>query len=125
MSCILLVDDYQVFTTALATTLRRHGVEAITAADGVEALAVLRFTRPSVIVLDLAMPELDGLELLQMLRQHPDWRDIPVVVLTALTGKEPERAKELGASLVLRKAHVSLKEIVEHVLALTPREAAA
>lgn len=78
---VLVVDDDQIIRTIVSEHLRRRGYEVEEAADGVEALDVIRQAPPDVVVTDLGMPRLDGLGLLRELtKSNPD---LPAIVLTA------------------------------------------
>jgi two-component system, OmpR family, response regulator ResD len=93
---ILVVDDDSNVSDVVATYLRRAGMDVEVVADGVTALAALRRTRPDLVVLDLMLPGMSGLEVCVRLREsHPT---LPVVMLTAL-GEESDRIAglELGA----------------------------
>ncbi|MGE5603208.1 MAG: response regulator transcription factor [Nitrososphaerales archaeon] len=81
---ILLVDDEPTLLDTLALNLRSSGYNVVTAADGAAALEVARAESPDLIVLDLMMPELDGLTVCRTLRQVSD---TPILVLTARTGE--------------------------------------
>ena len=77
---VLLVDDEELFRETLAKLLRRRGLEVATASDGEAALAVVQEQAPEVVVLDLRMPGMDGIETLRRIKRHrPDTR---VVMLT-------------------------------------------
>ena len=88
MKTVLVVDDESSVRLALAAGLtdRRRGVKVATAANGVEAVAVLEAERVDLVLTDLRMPEMDGFELLAHLRRH--FASVPVVVMTALGGNE-------------------------------------
>lgn len=81
---ILLVDDEPTLLATLALNLRASGYEVVTASDGAAALEVARTESPDLIVLDLMMPELDGLTVCRTLRQVSE---TPILVLTARTGE--------------------------------------
>ncbi len=81
---ILLVDDEPTLLETLALNLRASGYEVVTASDGVAALETARTEEPDLIVLDLMMPELDGLTVCRSLRQVSE---TPILVLTARTGE--------------------------------------
>jgi DNA-binding response OmpR family regulator len=99
---ILLVDDEPAITSNLAPFLERAGFDAVTAADGEQALACIADSAPDLIVLDVLMPRLDGRETLRRLRQADNWT--PVVLLTQV-GESTERAMALeeGADDYLNK----------------------
>jgi DNA-binding response OmpR family regulator len=81
---ILLVDDEPTLLATLALNLRASGYDVVTASDGATALEIARTESPDLIVLDLMMPELDGLTVTRTLRQVSD---TPILVLTARTGE--------------------------------------
>jgi DNA-binding response OmpR family regulator len=81
---ILLVDDEPTLLDTLALNLRASGYDVVTASDGAAALEAARSESPDLIVLDLMMPELDGLTVCRTLRQVSD---TPILVLTARTGE--------------------------------------
>lgn len=81
---ILLVDDEPTLLETLALNLRTSGYEVVTASDGAAALEMANSESPDLIVLDLMMPELDGLTVCRSLRQVSD---TPILVLTARTGE--------------------------------------
>jgi CheY-like chemotaxis protein len=93
---ILVVDDDRDIRDSLIETLEDHGFRATGAANGAEALEVLRTSpdRPSLILLDLMMPVMDGLEFREQQRKHPSWAHIPVVVISAYSDVEA-RARSL------------------------------
>jgi len=77
---ILVVDDDPKIVTLVRTYLEREGLSVITAGDGRAALAAVGATPPRLIVLDLMLPELDGLALLRIVRERTE---IPIVILSA------------------------------------------
>ena len=80
---VLVVDDEEYITDLVAVGLRFVGFEVETASDGRDAMAKLAATTPDLVVLDISMPELDGLEVLQRMRR--DGINVPVIFLTAPT----------------------------------------
>jgi len=117
---ILLVDDEKDFLELLAQHLKRNDFEFITAGDGMEALNKARRFLPDVILLDLMLPDLDGLSVCDILRNQASTADIPVILLTALAG-EMARLNGLasGANHYLCKPvnMVELRDCVENALA--------
>ena len=116
---VLIVDDEPQVRDIVATYLERDGFEVRTAPDGEAALAAIRARRPDAMVLDLMLPKLNGLAVLQLLRDGGD--DVPVIVLSA-KGKEHERVAglELGADDYLAKP-ASPREIAARVRAVLRR----
>ena len=84
METILIVEDNPRMQETLSTVLRLKGFQTLTAYNGVEALDVLRLRTPDLMLLDLMMPVMGGLELLKVLRDTPQWKDLPVVVLSLI-----------------------------------------
>ena len=120
MAVIFVVDDYEVHREALRSFLRRRGHEVVTAADGAEALEQLKTRRPDLMVLDLWMPNVDGLAVLTALRDSGD-APVPVIVTTATTdGETLRRASELGARQVLLKTQYSLAALADLIVRALP-----
>ena len=116
MPTILVVDDEPSARNAILRLLKHEGYEATAAENGRAALDVLGVTPPDLILLDLMMPELDGLEMLEILQKHPQWKALPVVVLTAMSDTHTiRRAEQLGAREYLVKATFSLADMLGHV----------
>jgi two-component system KDP operon response regulator KdpE len=90
---LLLIDDEQRFARALAISLRPHGYTVEVATTGEEGLALAASTHPDVVVLDLGLPGMDGLEVLEGLRA---WSRVPVLVLSA-RHNEPSKVEALDA----------------------------
>jgi len=91
------------------------GYQVVIAANGVEALACAHKVRPDLILMDIQMPEMDGLEAMRRLRADPQLRPIPVIVLTALAMPgDRERCLTAGANDYLTKP-VSLKQLAQSV----------
>ncbi|MBU6282451.1 response regulator [bacterium] len=101
---VLVVEDDADARDLISHLLRREGHDVVPAAGGAEALALLREVEVDVILLDVMMPEVDGLEVCRRLQQSPDLATIPVVLLTALDDMETRAAgMRLGVSEFLTK----------------------
>jgi CheY-like chemotaxis protein len=102
---ILLVDDDPDIREITQITLTDvGGWQTQVAASGAEAIALARSDPPDLILLDVMMPEMDGLETLRLLRSHAETRHIPIVFLTAkVQSADIERYLELGALGVIKK----------------------
>ncbi len=81
--CVLLCDDEFHILRAAEFKFRRAGFEVLCASDGVEALELVQNRVPDVIVTDCQMPRMNGLELIERLRQNERTRDVPILMLTA------------------------------------------
>ncbi len=99
---VLIVDDDPDIRDAVEECLRYEGYDVHSAADGRAALDTLEFgLKPDVILLDLMMPVLNGFDVLNALKTRPEWKSIPVVIVSANRGDEPEDLE--GAVSILRK----------------------
>jgi two-component system alkaline phosphatase synthesis response regulator PhoP len=118
MKTVLVVDDELKITRLLRDYLQQAGFRVVTAADGPAALTVARSERPDMIVLDLGLPGLDGLDVTRTLRKNSD---VPIIMLTA-RAEEADRivGLELGADDYLVKPF-SPKELVARVRAVLRR----
>jgi CheY-like chemotaxis protein len=95
---VLLVDDERAIRTICRFNLEGDGIAVVEAQDGVEALEQVRREQPSLVLLDVMMPGLDGWGVAKQLAADEDMRDIPVVFLSARAAQEDRlRAQELGA----------------------------
>ncbi|MDE7428804.1 MAG: response regulator [Lachnospiraceae bacterium] len=95
---ILIVDDISVNVTILENMLEHEGYGTMSALSVQEALELMKETKPSLILSDLSMPEIDGLEFCRMLKSDQSTRDIPFIFITVLnTSKEKEEAFTAGA----------------------------
>jgi DNA-binding response OmpR family regulator len=124
-SKILVVDDEPEAVELLEFNLKQAGFEVISAEDGAEALKKARSALPSLIVLDLMLPEVDGLEVCKMLRRDPATAGIPIIMLTAKAA-EMDRivGLELGAEDYITKPF-SPRELVLRVKKVLQRGSAA
>ena len=93
---VLLIDDDEVVRRSVRLALEPIGWQVGEAENGLVALDALSTSRPDVIILDLMMPKMDGFELLDELRARPQWRDIPVVVITAKDLTQQDRSRLNG-----------------------------
>lgn len=98
---VLVVDDNEGLVKLLERYLADQACRVVAAADGREGLRLAQEVMPNAIVLDVMMPEMDGWELLQRLRNHPLTADVPVIICSVID--DPGLAYSLGASLMLSK----------------------
>ena len=119
MAAILIVDDDLKVRKIEDTYLRMEGFETFTANNGAEALCVLDEKRVDLIVTDIIMPEMDGKELVRLLRSHNIW--IPVIVMASRSSfKDKRQLFELGADDYMTKP-VDLEELVMRIRAILRR----
>ena len=101
---VLVVDDEPEIVTFLATLLELEGIESQVATSAAAALSMLDRGLPNLVLLDIAMPDRDGLDLCRALKKDPRTRDVPVFVVSARPGKDVvERALAAGAEEFIRK----------------------
>lgn len=114
MAKVLVVDDEETMTRSLATLLRAEGYDVVTAVDGPQALAAAREQRPDLIVLDVMLPGLDGMEVCRQIRTRST---VPIIMLTAKTGEiDTVVGLEVGADDYVTKPF-SPRELVARVKA--------
>jgi len=101
---LLLVDDEPSIVKMVGKRLEVEGYEVLVAADGQEALAKARTEHPSLIILDLRLPKLNGYEVCTMLKQDPRYQKIPILMFTAKAQEKDEKLGiACGADAYLRK----------------------
>ncbi len=114
---VLVVDDDADTRLRLRHVLEKHGWSVAEADNGRAALEHVALALPRVILLDLAMPLMDGFEFIERLRERPGCGTVPVVVLTSLSLTMDDRRRLRGANQVLNKGNVSLDELTRKLLA--------
>jgi CheY-like chemotaxis protein len=113
---VLLVEDDRFLRRACEKSLRQQGYTVLTAADGEEALRAIQAGQPDLILLDILMPKVTGIEVLRALKSDEKTRAIPVVILTNSSKETDVREIEtLGAAGYLVKANLSLEELGHQV----------
>ncbi len=118
---ILVVDDEPGIVTIVRDYLDRAGFRVLTAGDGDTALRLARTERPSLVLLDLMLPGLDGLDVTRALRQDPSTSGLPLIMLTARVDESDRVAGlELGADDYITKPF-SPREVVARVRAVLRR----
>ena len=115
---ILLVEDSKFLRLATGRALTRAGYEMIFAGDGDEALLMAGEKRPDLILLDMMLPKMSGLEVLKALKKEPSTAAVPVVVLTGLSQTNAERLQRDGAFAFLAKADLALDQDAAPLLAV-------
>ena len=112
MRTILIVDDEPIIRQLFQTVLGQEGHTTLTATNGKDALRQMNGVKPDLILLDLMMPEMDGMTFLRLIRRNPDWKDIPVMVLSAIADRERiADAGALGVRDYLLKTGFSLAQL--------------
>lgn len=102
--CVLVVDDSPTIRKLLEITLRREGFQVVFAENGITTLAALTRHRPSLIILDIMLPAINGYQICQVIKRHPRCHGIPVIMLTGKDGAFAKvRGRIVGASEYLTK----------------------
>lgn len=116
MAKILIVEDDALLSKMYVSIFTSENYEVETAVDGQEGLDKAREVSPTLILLDIMMPKLNGMEVLRKLKADPALKDIPVVVLTNLAGDaDIQTALKLGAVRYIIKSENKPKEVEEIV----------
>ncbi len=124
MKTIALIEDSRLVRTLIERDLIRSGYRVITAADGENGLRLVKEHRPDVVLLDMLLPKIGGLEVLRSLKADQSTKKIPVVVLTGLSKGNAERLRGSGATAFFEKSDETLQSgsnnlirLIEEVLA--------
>lgn len=116
MKKILFIEDESALQKTFKNLLGKKGYEVISAFDGQSGLTLAKEEKPDLILLDLILPKLHGLDVLKKLKKDSQTKEIPIIVLTNL--EKPEhisQALELGATTYLVKVQYSLEEVLEKI----------
>ena len=118
----LVVDDSITMRRVSQRLLEKHGVRVLTARDGMDAVTVLQDHTPDVILLDIEMPRMDGYQFATHVRNDPDARDIPIIMITSRSGeKHRARAIEIGVNDYLSKPYQE-DQLIRAITGLLGRE---
>ena len=121
MATVLMIDDVPLFRDVVLHALQRAGHRVVCAANGAAAMEVLKTTRPDLILLDLAMPEMNGLSFLRQLRADKALGRTPVIVVSALSETpEVKEAMKIGVQGHLLKSRFSLEQLIAQVKRVAP-----
>jgi CheY-like chemotaxis protein len=113
---ILIVDDHPDSCEMLQRLVEKVGYRAHCVSSGGEALGFITAVRPRLVIVDLMMPEIDGLELLKMMKERDDLAGIPVIVYTGNSDPQlKERALTMGAIAYAIKGQSSLTQLLERI----------
>jgi two-component system phosphate regulon response regulator PhoB len=113
---VMIVEDDTVLANALSLALQNEGYELSLATDGEEAERMIQQEMPDLILLDLLLPIKNGFEVLKIMRQNPNTKDISVVILTNFEQETSiSEGKKLGAKDYIVKANVDIQDIPEIV----------
>jgi len=112
---VLIVEDNELNMKLFRDLLEAHGYETSGTSNGVEALDLVRTMRPDLILMDIQLPQVSGLEVTRWIKDDPELRAIPVVAVTAFAMKgDEERIREGGCEAYLSKP-ISVGKFIETV----------
>ena len=115
---VMVVDDSLTVRKATGRLLEREGYQVITAKDGVDALEQMKNVLPSILLVDIEMPRMDGFDLARHVRSDPVTRHLPIVVISSRTAdKHRNQAAQLGVNAFLGKPY-SEAELLRHIAEL-------
>lgn len=123
MALIVTVDDHEDVRALIATFLQRAGHTVITAADGATGLDRVREHRPDIVITDVDMPRMTGLQLCDAINQDPSLRHIPVMLVSGSIHPDDPRAEYAGAAALIGKPFVP-RQLLETLQRLLPGAAA-
>jgi DNA-binding response OmpR family regulator len=118
---ILIVDDERDFVELVQFRLAALGYEFIVANDGVQALSQARQFKPDLILLDILLPDLDGLSVCEILRRQPSTKKIPIIFMSALSGDVTKRTVAMHAEDFFTKP-LDLPRLEQRIADLLHRE---
>ena len=118
---ILIVDDENDFIELLQYKLAGYGYELIVANDGVHALSQARTLKPNLILLDILLPDLDGLSVCEILRRQPATKKIPIIFMSALSSDVTKRTVAMQADDFFTKP-LDLERLQLRIAGLLQRE---
>ncbi len=113
---ILIAEDESVLLGALQEKFAREGYEVLSVSDGVQALAIATTRHPDLLILDIIMPKMDGLEVLHALRTQSDWgRRVPIIILTNVEseGRSLKSIREDSPAYYLMKSEWPIDRVVQ------------
>lgn len=116
MTEILIVEDEQILVDVLESRLTKEDYQVEITKNGEQGLEVMKNNEPDLILLDIVMPKMDGLEVLEEMNKTPDLREIPVIVISNSSQEaELEKAKQLGAEDCIIKTEFDPQQVVNKV----------
>ena len=112
---VLIVEDNELNMKLFRDLLEAHGYETSGTSNGIEAIDLVRKMRPDLILMDIQLPQVSGLEVTKWIKDDPELRSIPVVAVTAFAMKgDEERIREGGCEAYLSKP-ISVGKFIETV----------
>jgi CheY-like chemotaxis protein len=113
---VLIVEDDNFVAEVYSTKLLEMGHEVIITQNGEEGLNMLKENLPDLILLDIIMPVMGGIEMLEEIKKREEWKKIPVILLTNIGEKDSiQKAQNLGVQDYLIKSHFTPAEVIEKI----------
>ncbi|MFO7853007.1 MAG: response regulator [Bacteroidota bacterium] len=110
---ILIIDDSNTNLVLLESLFKRNGYNVFSAVNGKQGLDLMEKNIPDLIFLDLKMPQVDGFEFIRLLKKNTEWKNIPVVILSAISDKEAMiRSIEMGVTEYLTKP-LDMEQVIQ------------
>ncbi|HEX7706990.1 MAG TPA: response regulator [Thermoanaerobaculia bacterium] len=115
---VLVIDDDLPIRGMLAAALRQHGFQVLLAGDGGEGHRAFTLHHPDVVLLDLAMPDINGWDFLQKLKETGHHGNVPIIVVSAHLRVEPQALLRMGVAAILPKPFnlTELIQLIEHLV---------
>ncbi|HOK35534.1 MAG TPA: response regulator [Candidatus Pacearchaeota archaeon] len=114
MAKILIIEDEKALADMYKIELERRGFEAIVAFEGEEGIEIAKKEKPDLIVLDLLLPRIQGIEALKILKQNSETKDIPVFILTNYdTFEQRANGENLGAEKYILKTSITPQKVAD------------
>src|SRR4030066_279097 len=116
VSKILIIDDDPAIRELYETGFKQIGFDAQVAVNGEDALTKTLEFKPDILLLDIMMPEIHGLHVLDIIKATPEAKDMKVVVFTALSDDEArKKAEEFGAGGCIVKSQMTMAEVINYI----------
>ncbi len=113
---ILIIEDEATLQKTLNDLLSQEGYEVLSAVDGEKGLELVFEKNPDLVLLDIILPKMDGFEILKKIKENKDTAQIPVIILTNLSGvNDIQKALNLGATTYLVKADFHLNDVLNKI----------
>jgi len=113
---ILVIEDDQFLRELMVRKIVSEGYNSLETETGEEGIEMIKKEKPDLVLLDIILPGIDGVEVLKKIKEDPNVKSIPIVILSNLAGPEEiERGLKLGAVDYLVKAHLTPREIIEKI----------
>jgi len=115
---VLIVDNHPLILKFMSNLLKKHGYQVMTAKDGLSALDILKQKNyaPDIIFIDLVMPNIDGAKLCKTIRRMPEFKDVYIIILSAIAVEEELSLYEIGANACIAKE--SLNKMSQNILSV-------